>query len=158
MQLTNIARDVGEDARNGRVYLPLEWLAEQGVDARVFLADPRPSPALAAVIERLLRHAGALYARADLGIPMLPRDCRAAIRAASLIYADIGHRIARRDFDSVTTRAFVPGRRKLWLVARALLGRGRGAAVRGALPALAETQFLVDAGLAPRLLGPGGAA
>ena len=37
MQLTNIARDVGEDARAGRVYLPLDWLAEAGVDVEGFL-------------------------------------------------------------------------------------------------------------------------
>ena len=40
MQLSNIARDVGEDARNGRVYLPLDWLAQAGIDPDAFLADP----------------------------------------------------------------------------------------------------------------------
>lgn len=161
MQLTNIARDVGEDARHGRVYLPLGWLDEAGVDLHAFMMDPRPSPALAAVIERLLRHAEDLYARAELGIPMLPRDCRAAIRAASLIYADIGRRVAGHGFDSITRRAFVPSGRKLWLVARALLGwgaNGRGAG-RAGLPALPETQFLIDAvDQAPRLLAPQRAA
>jgi len=48
MQLTNIARDVGEDARCGRIYLPLAWLEEAGVDAEALVAHPRPSPALAA--------------------------------------------------------------------------------------------------------------
>jgi phytoene synthase len=41
MQLTNIARDVGEDARRGRIYLPLDWLDEAGIDPEVFLANPR---------------------------------------------------------------------------------------------------------------------
>ncbi len=40
MQLTNIARDVGEDARAGRLYLPLAWLREAGIDPDAFLADP----------------------------------------------------------------------------------------------------------------------
>jgi hypothetical protein len=45
MQLTNIARDVGEDARAGRLYLPTDWLEEDGIDIDAFLADPNPSPA-----------------------------------------------------------------------------------------------------------------
>ena len=159
MQLTNIARDVGEDARNGRLYLPLDWLEEAGVDPQALLADPRPSAELAAVIARLLRHAEALYARAELGIPLLPRDARAAIRAAALIYADIGRRLERRGFDSVTGRAFVPGLRKLWLIARALFARDRRETSPDRLPALAETQFLLDALAAapagsPKLLSP----
>jgi phytoene synthase len=44
MQLTNIARDVGEDARAGRLYLPTDWLEEEGIDIDAFLADPRPTP------------------------------------------------------------------------------------------------------------------
>ena len=48
MQLSNIARDVGEDARNGRIYLPLGWLAEAGIDPEAFLAKPRHSPAAGA--------------------------------------------------------------------------------------------------------------
>jgi phytoene synthase len=54
MQLTNIARDVGEDARAGRLYLPLAWLREAGIDPDRFLACPRHSEAVAAVIQRLL--------------------------------------------------------------------------------------------------------
>lgn len=42
MQLTNIARDVGEDARAGRLFLPLDWLAEAGIDPEGFMADPAP--------------------------------------------------------------------------------------------------------------------
>ena len=43
MQLTNIARDVGEDARAGRLYLPLDWFAQAGLDPEAFLADPAPT-------------------------------------------------------------------------------------------------------------------
>jgi phytoene synthase len=144
MQLTNIARDVGEDARAGRLYLPLAWLDEAGVDARSFVADPRPSPGLAAVVERLLRHAGTSYVRADPGIALLPADCRAAIRAARLIYADIGREVARRGFDAVSGRAVVSGRRKLWLVARALVATDRGGEGPRE-PALAEAEVVIDA-------------
>ena len=68
MQLTNIARDVGEDARAGRLYLPRAWLREAGVDPVEWLATPRFRPEIAAVVARLLKHAEGLYARADAGI------------------------------------------------------------------------------------------
>jgi phytoene synthase len=120
MQLTNIARDVGEDARRGRLYLPLGWLEEAGLDAGDFLRAPRPSPALAAVVHRLLGEAERLYASADSGIERLPADCRVAIRAARLIYAEIGVQVARNGFDPVTRRAVVPAWRKLWLLGSAV--------------------------------------
>ncbi len=53
MQLTNICRDVGEDARNGRVYLPTDWLVEEGIDPDAFVRDPRFTPALGRVVRRL---------------------------------------------------------------------------------------------------------
>ena len=120
MQLTNIARDVGADARIGRLYLPLDWLAEVGVAPDAFLRGPTPFGAIRATVARLLRAADEHYARADEGIGHLPRDCRVAVRAARLIYADIGRVIRRRDYDSVSTRAVVSGRRKAWLLARSV--------------------------------------
>jgi len=146
MQLTNIARDVGEDARAGRLYLPLSWLEEAQIEPLGFAREPRHSEALAKVIERLLRYADGLYARADRGIAMLPPDCRSAIRAARLIYADIGREIMDARFDSISRRAVVSGPRKIMLVARSLFGRqsevGDG---QRPVPALRETQFLIDA-------------
>ena len=54
MQLTNIARDVGEDAAAGRLYLPRDWLREEGIDPEAFLAAPRPTPNLVGLVRRLL--------------------------------------------------------------------------------------------------------
>ncbi len=54
MQLSNIARDVGEDARMGRLYLPREWMAEAGLDPDAWLAQPAFTPALGAVVQRVL--------------------------------------------------------------------------------------------------------
>ncbi len=73
MQLTNIARDVGEDARNGRLYLPADWLREAGVDPDGWLADPRPAPGVALVVERLLEEAARLYVRSATASPCCPR-------------------------------------------------------------------------------------
>lgn len=123
MQLTNIARDIGEDARNGRLYLPRRWLADAGVDADAFLRSPSASPPIRRLTSRLLEEANAHYLRADEGIGHLPADCRVAIRAARLVYSDIGRTIQDANYDSVTRRAVVPTRRKAWLVARALPAR-----------------------------------
>jgi len=144
MQLTNISRDVGEDARLGRLYLPLAWMREAGVDPDGWLSRPVADEATRAVVARLLAAAEALYAKADAGIAALPVDCRVAIRAASLIYSDIGKSIARAGFDSITRRAFVPGSRKLWLVLRALGARFWRARAIDA-PPLGPTQFLIAA-------------
>ncbi len=144
MQLTNIARDVGEDARAGRLYLPCAWLREAGVSPRDFLAHPEFSPAIGIVVARLLAEAQRLYTRAEAGIAMLPRDCRPAIRAAHRIYAEIGAEVTRHGFDSVSRRAVVSSSRKLALVARARLpslARVEG----GAEPPLAANAFLVNA-------------
>ncbi|MEM7547278.1 MAG: phytoene/squalene synthase family protein [Pseudomonadota bacterium] len=121
MQLTNIARDVGEDAREGRLYLPLEWMAEEGVDPELFLLNPRPLPEVRALVRRLVREAHRLYVRADPGVTALPLDCRPGIYAAGRIYAGIGHAVERADFDSITTRARTTKGAKLrWLAASAM--------------------------------------
>ncbi|MFN3936490.1 MAG: 15-cis-phytoene synthase [Gemmobacter sp.] len=117
MQLTNIARDIGEDARAGRIYLPLDWLAEEGIDPSDLVADPRPDPRLARLAARLLAHADRLYRRAEAGIPALPFLCRPGIYAARHIYAGIGREIARNGHDSIGRRARTGRARKLgWLL------------------------------------------
>ena len=144
MQLTNIARDVGEDAANGRVYLPLDDLAAAGVDVDEWLAKPAFTPAIGHVVKALLDRAEALYARAHPGIAQLPLRCRPGIFAARRIYAEIGRVIAANGFDSVNQRAYVPQSTKRKLLARSVLSavRPRG---RDRSPPLAETGFLVDA-------------
>lgn len=143
MQFTNIARDVGEDARAGRLYLPLDWLAEAGIEPDAFLADPQATPALRRVVARLLDAAEQLYARSEAGIALLPLPCRPAIRAARLIYAEIGRAVEANGLDSVGRRARVPGARKVSLLARAAWPMAPVATVVDA--ALPETAFLVEA-------------
>jgi phytoene synthase len=146
MQLTNIARDVGEDARNGRLYLPRDWLAEVGIDADAWLQSPHFDARIAAVVRRLLDEADRLYRHAEHGISALPRDCRPAIRAARLVYAEIGEQLRREGLDSVTRRTVVRKRRKLALMARAIgaaiLPPGQADTV---LQPLDAVQYLVDA-------------
>lgn len=144
MQYTNIARDVGEDARNGRLYLPQDWMREEGLDPAAFLAVPAFTPALGRVVARLLRVADELYARAEAGIVQLPRDCRSGIAAARFVYAEIGREVERRGLDSVSRRAVVPAHRKLRLMARSLHMLTPRAGTLG-IPPLGGTRFLVDA-------------
>ena len=144
MQLTNICRDVGEDARAGRMYLPLDWLAEAGLDADEIIARPAHSPALAGVVKRVLALADACYRRADRGMTLYPFDCRLGVRAARLIYAEIGRVIAKNGYDSVSTRAYTSKARKLLLLVRALpvLLKRRYTSDEPAHPAV---RFLVEA-------------
>jgi phytoene synthase len=145
MQLTNIARDVGEDARAGRLYLPLAWLLEAEIDPDAFLAAPVATPAVKTVVARLLDEADLLYARARRGVAHLPKSCRPAILAAALLYAEIGRTLGRRHaFDSISHRARVNGGAKVALLGKAValspwLSRGAPA------PALDSAAFLVDA-------------
>jgi phytoene synthase len=144
MQLTNIARDVGEDARAGRLYLPWQWLEEAGLDPERWLAEPSHSPELATVVQRLLLRAERLYTRAAEGIASLPLSCRPAMFAARSIYREIGRELERRGLDSVNQRTVVSHRRKVGLLANAYAESMRPA-VRRALPPLEETRFLVEA-------------
>lgn len=143
MQLTNIARDVGEDARNGRVYLPTTWLAEAGIDRDAWLQSPAFDARVAQTVQRLLARAAELYERSDAGLAELPRDCHRAILAARNIYAAIGTVVQRSGYDSVSQRAVVSSWKKLWLVGASWWGSPRAASETLALPPLAETEFLV---------------
>lgn len=144
MQLTNIARDVGEDARAGRLYLPRDWLREAGIDPAGFLAAPVHSEALASVVRRLLAVARALYWRADSGIAELPARARPAMYAARLLYAGIGDELARRDYDAVASRSVVPIAAKCRLLLR-VPGLPALPATALQAPVLAQTRFLISA-------------
>jgi phytoene synthase len=143
MQLTNIARDVGEDARCGRLYLPLEWLRAADIDAEAWLQRPQFNGALSAVIMRLLEAADALYGRADAGIAKLPPVCRPGMYAARHLYAEIGHALARCGLDSVNQRVVVPWQRKARIMANAVFAATRAADPMSAA-VLDEAKFLFD--------------
>lgn len=153
MQLTNIARDVGEDARNGRLYLPRAWLRDEGIDPNAWLANPAWRPEIGRVVARLLTQADLLYRRAESGIGGLPLNCRPGILAARYLYAAIGAEVAHNGFNSIATRARVPALRKMRLFSVALWHAAWPRSIN-AEPALAEVQYLVDAGAAARVPTP----
>jgi len=144
MQLTNIARDVGEDARAGRLYLPRAWLRDAGIDPDAWLAAPAAGPQLARVVRRQLATADGLYRRAAAGIPALPLACRPGINAARLIYADIGRALERGGLDPLRQRAVVgPGRKLVRL--GAALALPWGAPGEADAPPVPECAYLVEA-------------
>ena len=149
MQLTNIARDVGEDAAAGRLYLPTGMLHDAGINADAFLADPRLAPGIVQVVRHILVEADRLYHRSEAGIRRLPLSVRPGIYAARLIYDGIGRDVAHHGYDSLGRRARTSRRQKLGLLAVAGLRAGvqtimPQSAVLHA-PPLPETAFLVDA-------------
>ena len=147
MQLTNIARDVGEDAAMGRCYLPRQWMRQEGIDPEVWLQRPNYQAGIARVVSRLLAYADGLDARAEQGISALPRGCRPAIFSARTIYADIGRSIARLKFNSVDHRAVVSKGQKLLRVVQAMPSYLVAPAWRRGHEPLGSVRFLVEAAL-----------
>tara|TARA_E500000178_G_C16970597_1_gene730751 strand:+ start:410 stop:1462 length:1053 start_codon:yes stop_codon:yes gene_type:complete len=144
MQLTNIARDVGEDARLGRVYLPMDELKAEGVDTAKLLGNPTYTDGVGVVTKRLLERAEWLYKRADHGIAQLPRKYQPGIRAARKLYAAIGEKVGEHGYNSVDQRAIVETRRKFTLLASAVAFAQPWSEALDT-PALPQNQFLIDA-------------
>lgn len=149
MQLTNIARDIGEDALEGRIYLPLEWLDEAGIGVDAFLADPKPTKAIRQMTRRLVLQANRLYMRSEAGVAALPVSSRTGIYAARFIYAGIGGQVQRGGYDSISTRARTSKAQKLgWVAASAAKAATTMVMPRSAVlyaRSLPETEFLVHA-------------
>ena len=130
-QLTNIARDVGDDAVAGRVYLPEAWLHEAGGTSEATrLMEPDNRAAVVEVTGRLLDEADRYYASALVGIARLPFRCAWAIAAARHVYADIGREVRRRGDAAWETRVSTTTARKTGRLAQAfadaLWARGVG--------------------------------
>lgn len=111
-QLTNIARDVLDDAGNGRCYLPATWLAEAGLSAAT-LAEPANRAAVARVTARLLDQAERYYQSADCGLQALPFRSAWAVSAALGIYRAIGRLVLQRGPQAWDRRVVVSTPRKL---------------------------------------------
>jgi 15-cis-phytoene synthase len=120
MQLTNICRDVAEDARMGRVYLPATRLAYHGASAAELLAGDADRVAVARVVSDLLDLADTYYTSADEGMRYIPARSRMAIVVAAKVYRAIGVTLRKRGCDALAGRAFVPRIEKAGWTLRAL--------------------------------------
>jgi len=123
-QLTNILRDVAEDAARNRVYIPLKNLAQHGVSLDAMLHHPPavlPTPnerELFAAVARLAEH---YYGRARFLLPLIDPASRPALWVLVSIYHALLKRIERSNFDVFTRRASVPLWRKLAILAIGLV-------------------------------------
>jgi phytoene synthase len=119
MQLTNILRDVGEDSRMGRVYLPVDELARHGLDAAAIHAG-RVDDAFIAFMREQIARAHTLYDEAEPGIELLAPSSRGTVRAAARLYRGILGRIEANGYDVFTRRAYVPWPNKVVTALRAV--------------------------------------
>jgi 15-cis-phytoene synthase len=110
LQLTNFLRDVAEDQRRGRVYLPQDMLRAEGIDL-LDASDPRQHPALNRVLVRLTAMTEDYYARSLANLDAFNPDSRVAIRACIDVYRQLNSRIAGNP-RGILHRESVPMREK----------------------------------------------
>lgn len=125
MQLTNIARDVAEDWRRSRCYLPVEW-----TDGLRPGGGPPDRERVRRGVQTILDVADGYYTAGEAGIVALDADSRLAVRAAARIYHAIGSRIRRRGFEVLEERARVSMLGKLRLFVGAMLTPSDGSRPR----------------------------
>jgi len=116
LQLTDILADVGEDRLTGRVYLPADELAKEGLTAEDILAGRTDAP-VRAVIQGLSRYARDLYRQAWPGFALLSGTGRAAVGMGTLVFRSYLDELERRDFDSVSGPVKPSGFHRLGAVA-----------------------------------------
>jgi phytoene synthase len=135
MQLTNICRDVLEDAQKDRVYLPHTRLSEVGVSPQHLIDGTADAQAVTKVVRDLLHLAEQYYQKADIGIALIPTRARLAIFIASRIYRAIGLRIiSHLGGNPLRGRAVVPWYHKVYWLSAAWIAWLRTLISRSALP------------------------
>ena len=128
LQLTNFLRDVAEDQRRGRVYLPQDMLNQQGI-RELDANDPAQLAPLRRVIENVSSIAESYYRKAESGLDSFSPDCRIAIQACIDVYRRLNLRIGRSPL-GIRHRESVPmiekfnalPASKVWRVPLAYLG------------------------------------
>ncbi|MEU4350538.1 presqualene diphosphate synthase HpnD [Streptomyces sp. NPDC023838] len=122
LQLTNILRDVREDAGNGRTYLPADDLAKFGCAAGFHTAAPPAGSDFAGLVHFEVRRARALFAEGYRLLPMLDRRSGACVAAMAGIYRRLLDRIERDPEAVLRGRVSLPGREKAYVAVRGLSG------------------------------------
>jgi phytoene synthase len=113
-QMTNIVRDVGEDARKNRIYLPMEDLKRFGVPAADIL-NARETPAVAELLKFEAERAKAHYAKAFAALPAEDRKAQRAGLIMAAIYRALLDEIERDEFHVLTRRTSLTPLRKFWI-------------------------------------------
>lgn len=117
-QLTNICRDVVDDAAGGRIYLPLDWLSEAGVPATPeAVRAPQHRSAVASVVAKVLKEADRYYASSSQGARRLPFRAAAAVLAARNVYREIGRKVETLGPAAWDQRTVISNPKKITLAA-----------------------------------------
>ncbi len=122
LQLTNILRDIREDAGNGRAYLPSDDLAKFGCSAGFHGSTPPADSDFAGLVHFEVRRARALFAEGYRLLPMLDRRSGACVAAMAGIYRRLLDRIEREPEAVLRGRVSLPGREKAYVAVRGLSG------------------------------------
>lgn len=122
LQLTNILRDVREDAEGGRTYLPADDLAKFGCSAGFSGPKPPEGADFAGLVHFEVRRARALFAEGYRLLPMLDRRSGACVAAMAGIYRRLLDRIERDPEAVLRGRVSLPGREKAYVAVRGLSG------------------------------------
>jgi 15-cis-phytoene synthase len=125
LQLTNIIRDVREDARNGRIYLPEEDLERFGVREDELAAEGRPSLRFRELLAFEGQRAYENYQDANRLVPLVDPVGRPVLKTIVGIYFALLNEIARREYDVLDGRISVPAWRKFAIALRAMASRIR---------------------------------
>jgi phytoene synthase len=120
MQLTNIARDVGQDAANGRIYLPASWHGGLTI-ADMMEPSAQQETILQAATKKILALAEIYYQSGLRGVVYLPPAARYGIIVAARVYGEIGHEVAKANYQSWDRRAVVSQPRKVFCAISSLL-------------------------------------
>lgn len=133
MQLTNIARDIVEDASMGRIYIPSAWLDEAKIAADE-IAAPENRDKLAMLTLRLIREAERYYRSGDEGLWHLSFRSACAVAAARNVYSEIGALLLKKGASAWDERTYVTGARKIRVVLAGILSLLRSVPARALKP------------------------
>ena len=132
LQYTNIARDLGVDAYDGRCYVPPGWLKKEKLTPESFISGLKASAPedfflkkVETIRKRLLDRASSFYKESVDAIEQLPRPARAPMRVAVESYMQIGRELQRPNYQVKAGRATVPKWKRIWVAWRTLLGPRR---------------------------------
>ena len=120
MQLTNIARDIYEDATMNRVYLPKEWLQDISVEQLTNNSNQEIQPLMSKIIKKLIDLSEVYYQNGFSGMKYIPIKTRLAIFFAAKIYRGIGMKIKSNQYQYSNKRVYLNKFHKLWVTIKSL--------------------------------------
>ena len=119
LQYVNISRDIKVDAGLGRVYIPTQWLKEQGLKPEAVIKEPE-SPRVEVVRQKLLDNAMDMYLEARKAVEQLPPEARGPMRVTVESYMEIGRVLRTPGYKTKAGRATVPKLRRIRVAWNAL--------------------------------------